>query len=190
MTQQSMAPENAVSPKAPTNDQLQRAFGRTIVFVLAPNRYAKENLEAAAQAARHTQAPGIFIMADMSCADEAVSVVRRLQRKGRVMMQAAEFDFSIAYGDNTQGRDFHLEELPLNMLKVMGALSQSVLDIYESILVIDATKPAPLVDDLYALQLRLPSEPPLEGQAALGNQADPTPLAISRQKLDQLQAID
>ena len=193
MTQESAQPPST-SPDGqsymqPTVEDLQQACGHTIALVLAPNAEAKDNLEEVARVARDTRAPAIFVMADMSCADEAISAVRSLQRKGRTMMQAAEFDFSTAYGDDTENADFHLEELPRNMMEVMRVLSESVLDVYESILIIDASQSVPTVEELYNLCFRLRMGL-ASGEVFVHQDATPSPYAISRVYLDELEAVD
>lgn len=179
-------------PASPTNDLTEPSFdeyarmcGRTIVFVFAPNEAARGGIEPAVASARAMQAPAIFVLADLSCADQAVEAVRRLQRKGRTMIQATEMDFATIYGDAIDSAGAHLEELPRNLLEVMRALSESVLDVYESVLVVDASQPIPAAQELYALCERLRGKD-APAEAYIHDVAEPSPYAISRSYLDRM----
>ncbi len=165
-------------------DELLRVCGRTVAFVLAPNSRAAGAIEDAARAARDSQMPAVFIMADLSCADEALAAMRHLQRKGRTMMQASEFDFAAAYGEGACA-GCHLEELPLNMLDVMRVLAESVLDVYEAVLVVDATQAPPTVEELYGLCAQLRKG--VQGdEVFLQRDAAPSAYTIGRARLDDL----
>lgn len=174
---------NVAVNEIPRAEDYERVCGRTIAFVFAASAAAGPNIEAVTVAARDAGAPAIFIMADLVCANEAVDAVRRTQRKGRPMIQGSEMDFADLYGAIV-GMDGHLEELPRNLLEVMKALSESVLDVYESVFVIDASKPAPSPEQLYGLALAL-REQSLE-EAFICDAAEPSPYAISRTYLDNL----
>lgn len=163
-------------------EELLRVCGRTIAFILAPNGQAAGSIEAAARAARDSQLPAVFIMADLACADEAVAAMRHLQRKGRTMLQASEFDFAAVYGEGACA-GCHLDELPLNMLDVMRVLAESVLDVYEAILVVDATQAVPTVEEVYGLCSRLRKG--AEGdEVFLECDATPSAYVIGRGRLD------
>lgn len=167
-------------------EELLRVCGRTIAFVLAPNGQAADAIETAARAARDSQMPAVFIMADLSCADQAVTAMRHLQRKGRTMLQASEFDFAAVYGEGAC-TGCHLEELPLNMLEVMRVLAESVLDVYEAILVVDATQTPPTVEEAYGLCSRLRKGD--EGdEVFLERDATSSAYVIARNRLDALRA--
>lgn len=124
-----------------SNDQISRKCARTIAFVFAPNQQSAQNLYETTSLLRDEHMAAIFLMADASVAQEAVEVMRKMGRKGRgSLIQAAEFDFSTVYGDDTKQSQFHMEELPVDLLHVMKALSESVLDVYEYVIVTDASQ--------------------------------------------------
>lgn len=170
----------------PSKDELVRFCGRTIAFILAPNAQAKGALAPAVRDAVAAKVPAVFVMADMTCADEAVEAVRTVHRKGGTLVQAAEFDFSTAYGNSTDEVGFHLEELPLNMVQILRALAASTLDVYEAILIIDASQGAPSPAQIYGLCARLHGGID-SGQVYAEQDADPSAYVLSREALEALE---
>lgn len=133
-------------------EAIRTACERSISFVFAPNASCGSNLYECGAALCAARMAAVFIMADASIADEAVNAMRQLGRKGRgPLVQAAEFDFSTAYGIDTSSADFHAEQLPDGLLLVMRSLAESMLDVYEHIVIADATLPAPSQEDVWAL---------------------------------------
>lgn len=131
---------------------IRGACERTIAFVFAPNEDSGHNLLEVGAALCASGMAAVFLMADTSAAEDAVSAMRQLGRKGRgPLVQAAEFDFSVAYGIDASSVDFQADGLPESLLLVMRSLAESMLDVYEHVVVADASLPAPSREDVVAL---------------------------------------
>lgn len=183
-----MNQHNGADAAIPAED-LIGACGHVIAFVVAPNKSARAGIVDAVRDVRDARTPAIFILADLSCADEAVEAVRTLQRKSNVMLQASELDFEAVCDTNACG--LRLEELPRNLLEVLQVLAESVLDVYEAILVVDATQPSLTTQGIYHLcrhwqEQHTPCEFPV---ADTVESVGPAAVILSRIHLEELLSL-
>ena len=147
---------NPVERPERSPEQMQAVCGRTISIVMAyganPNR-GIEGIATAIATARRAQLAGVFVLAGPEHVDAALEAVRTCGRKGRTLVQAIEYDPAAGIELTRGAGDFELFNLPFGLLETARVIADSVLDTYESVLIMDAAQTSVTADHLYEICL-------------------------------------
>lgn len=136
-------PVSAPSRRPNTERERQdAACGQVIAFVVAVDPHVRVDVKSALQAAKAARFPAVFVLACPQWASAAIEAVSTTPARKSTLIQAVEYDAQRAAAI-PDGADAELLGISLDLLKTMHAIAESVLDTYDSVLVIDAAQDAP-----------------------------------------------
>ena len=178
----------AEAPERPwrTHEELQAACGRSIGFVLALGDKPTGDLHPALEAALGARMPAVFVFGSAERAAEITEAVRTTNHRKNVILQAVEYDPQAAIPMTRDAGNFELFDLPYGLLATARAVAESVLDEYDSIVIMNGAQDKVTTGHLYELCADAKEHPEADVVASWIQWLRRPPYYISRAFLDAL----
>lgn len=170
-----------------SREEMQALCGRTVAFIMALTEQADiPAINAAVNAARYAQMAAAIVLASPACAPAALEATRRGAPRRQTLIQAVEYDPAAAIPLTRDAGDFELFNLPYGLLETTRVITDSLLDDYEAVVIMDAAQDKITADHLYELCLDAHERPEVEVVASWIQQLRRTPVLLTHAFLDRL----
>ena len=137
--------------KQATHEELLAACGRTIGFVMALGEESTGDLHPAIEAALGAGMPAVFVLGSPERAAEVAEAVRTTPHRKNTVLQAMEYDASAAIPLTRDAGNFELFELSYGLIATARAIAESMLDDYDSVVIMNGAQEKVTVTHLYEL---------------------------------------